>query len=83
MSHKIADLYALTDEQVIAAHDAAAEGTITGTDYWMDEIGRRSRERSTQATNRLSRNSYALAVISTLIAVIALAVSVVTLIVSV
>jgi hypothetical protein len=83
MGLKIAELNALTDEEVIAAYDQHAKHFAPATGFWMEELERRSRERSTLATNRLSRNSYVLAIVSTVIAVLALAVSVVTLIVSV
>jgi len=80
MSLKIGDLYSMSVEDVIAAHDAQAVHTSVGTDYWMEELGRRSRVRAIEATDRLARRSYYLSIISTVIALIALAATVVTIV---
>jgi CHASE3 domain sensor protein len=79
VSATIADLHAMTDEQVIAAHDAAATNTFVGTDYWMHEIERRSRERATAAGERYARLSFRLSVITVIASTLALVVAIVAL----
>ena len=76
MSLKVADLHAMSDEKVIAHHDSTAEHTLVGTNYWMDELERRSRERSTRASNRVALASFISSVVSVLIAVGALVVTI-------
>ena len=78
MSRSIAELRATPDDVLIAEHDAHATHTVVGTGYYMDELDRRSRERSTEAANRLAeeshrlaRNSLWLAVASTVLSAIA------------
>jgi hypothetical protein len=86
MSHSIADLHALSDEEVIALHDEQARVTSVGTAYWMDEIERRSRERATAANIELARasqtlanRSYWLTVASTVLSAIATVIAIVAL----
>jgi hypothetical protein len=61
MSYRIAQLRALTDEQLVEQHDALSTNTGVGTGYFLEELDRRSRERSTEASNNLARESHALA----------------------
>lgn len=61
MSKKIHDLYAMSDDEVIAAHDKVAEHTVVGTSYWMEELERRSRVRFEATAEKLSTQSLALA----------------------
>jgi hypothetical protein len=75
VSYSIADLRAMSDEQLIGEHDEVARTTSMGTAYFVDELERRSRERSTAASNRLARASFILSIVSTLIAVVAIVVS--------
>lgn len=75
MSRSIESLRAMSDAEVIAEHDAAAKHTSVGTSYWMDELGRRSRDRSTAASNRLAAASFWLSIVSTVIAIVAVVVS--------
>ncbi|TFC92049.1 MULTISPECIES: hypothetical protein [Cryobacterium] len=75
MSQSIESLHAMSDAEVIAEHDAVAKSTSVGTAYWMDELERRSRDRSTAASNRLATASFWLSIVSTVIAVVAVAVS--------
>lgn len=44
MVRKLHDLRALDDEVLIAEHDQHAEHTFVGTDYYVNELDRRSRE---------------------------------------
>lgn len=61
MTYPIAKLRAVSDEQLIEEHDAVAQSTGAGTAYYLDELDRRSRERSTEASNNLAKQSHALA----------------------
>lgn len=57
MARSIGQLRGLSDEELVAEHDAKALNTIVGTDYYVQELDRRSRERSTEASIRLARQS--------------------------
>ncbi len=72
MSMKIADLYGMTDAEVIAEHDKVAASTMVGTDYWMTELERRWREKSDRLNGRLARASLVLALVSVGIAAVTL-----------
>lgn len=54
MSYSLRQLRSLSDDQLIAEHDEKAKNTSVGTQYFMDELDRRSRERYERATFRLS-----------------------------
>jgi hypothetical protein len=77
MGYSIERLRAMSEDQLVAEHDHAATSTTVGVNYYLDELDRRSRERSTVAANRLARNSFWLSVISTAIAIAALIVAIV------
>ena len=79
MSYSIEALRALSDEQLIREHDELAVFTSVGVDFYMEELDRRSRERSTEASNRLARQGYRLTVVATILAVVAVAVAVIAL----
>ncbi|HEU0129751.1 MAG TPA: hypothetical protein VFQ85_02015 [Mycobacteriales bacterium] len=46
MSDKLAELRSRTDEELVALHDAAAEHTIVGVSYYLEELARRDTVRS-------------------------------------
>ena len=50
MAYLMAALRALSDEQLIAEHDEKARHTVTGTDYYVEELDRRSRNRAAAAS---------------------------------
>jgi hypothetical protein len=79
MVRKIEDLRSTPDEVLIAEHDARAVHTHVGTAYYLDELDRRSRERATEAAQRLSSRSYYLTIANSVLSVVAIAVSVITL----
>jgi lipopolysaccharide/colanic/teichoic acid biosynthesis glycosyltransferase len=86
MSYSIEQLRARTDEELIAEHDGHAVHTVVGTAYYMDELERRSRERATEASNRLAaetqelaKRTYWLTVVTTGLSVIAIVIAVVAL----
>ncbi|SDC17084.1 hypothetical protein SAMN05216418_1800 [Microbacterium enclense] len=71
MVRKIEELRATPDETLIAEHDSRAGHTLVGTDYYVQELDRRSRERSAEASNRLAMRSYWMALASTALAAVA------------
>lgn len=61
----IKELRAMSDEELIKEHDKKAENTSVGTQYYIDELDRRSRDRSqkesynlSNSTQRLARKTY-------------------------
>ncbi len=87
MVRKIVDLRATPDELLIAEHDRLAEHTQVGTDYYMHELERRSRERSAERSHELAMESHRLAnrtfwltVSTSVLSLIALVVSVLALV---
>lgn len=54
MAESVAELRSLSDEDVIAQHDARAGFTDMGPDYYMWELYRRDQERQTSEMLRLT-----------------------------
>ena len=54
MAETVAQLRALSDEEVIAQHDARAEFTDMGPEYYIWELHRRDQERQTSEMLRLT-----------------------------
>ena len=54
MASPLKDLRALTDDELIRRHDAAAQHTVVGTNHYLQELARRDQERQTRSTNRLN-----------------------------
>lgn len=86
MSRSLSALQALTDEELIAEHDSAATNTSVGTAYYVDELNRRTAERSSRANKdataaalRLARRSFWLTVANAFLGLSALVVSLVAL----
>lgn len=48
MSETIADLRAMSDDQLIDNHDRHASGTVVGTRHYLDELRHRDAARSEQ-----------------------------------
>jgi hypothetical protein len=61
MIRKIVELRATPDDVLIAEHDAKADNTYVGTDYYMEELERRSRDRAAEESHRLAMESHRLA----------------------
>ena len=80
MVRSIAELRDTPDEVLIAEHDAHAVNTSVGTDYYMEELERRSRDRATEAANRLARASFWLSVVNAVLALAAAVVAVIALV---
>lgn len=71
MVRPIEELRKTPDDVLIAEHDEHARHTFVGTGYYIDELDRRSRERSTQAALRLARRSFWLTVANSVLSVVA------------
>ncbi len=61
MVRKISELRETPDDVLIAEHDDLAVVTQVGTAYYMDELERRSRERSSERSHELAMESHRLA----------------------
>jgi hypothetical protein len=46
MSKSIADLRALSDQDLIREHDETAKSTVVGTSYYVEELARRESKRN-------------------------------------
>ena len=49
MAHPLRELRSLTDDELIARHDHAAESTTTGVSYYLNELARRETDRATRS----------------------------------
>jgi len=63
MSRTVKQLRALTDEQLIAAHDEAALHVTEGVDYYLQELARRESRRQTAIIVRLTWAIFALTLV--------------------
>jgi hypothetical protein len=48
-SPSLKELRAMSDDQLIEAHDRLARNTVVGTQHFLDEIARREQSRQTEA----------------------------------
>ncbi len=55
MSPSIKEAKLLTDEQVINLHDKAAEHTLIGTQFYLDELARRGQDKVNNEMLKLTR----------------------------
>jgi hypothetical protein len=77
MSEPIAKLRAMTDEQIIERHDQAAQNTMVGVDFYLDELRRREQARAIEASDRLARRAFWLGVTNTFLALAAVVVAII------
>ncbi len=82
MAPSYQQLLDMSDEQLIAAHDRAAENTYLGVAYFLDELRRRATDRQTQrmvelteAIERLTRVVTLLTGVSVVLGILALLVA--------
>ncbi|WP_282006871.1 hypothetical protein [Propioniciclava sinopodophylli] len=75
-ARSIAELRRATDDELIREHDADAVHTVVGTDYYMQELFRRSSERASERAQQLSERIYQLSIVTTVVSVLALIVAV-------
>jgi hypothetical protein len=67
MSHEFAKLRALTLDELIEKHDAAAIHTSVGVKYYLEEIYRRDAESQARESALLARRALVTSVISAVI----------------
>jgi len=72
MTYGIKQLRELTDEQLIQEHDEKAKNTVAGTQYYIDELARRSRDRNEKAMLKLTIVGIATSIIAIVISIVAI-----------
>jgi hypothetical protein len=72
MSHKLRDLQALTDDELIDLHDEVAKHTSVGVNYYLDEIRRREMAAAMRSSHRVAAAAVMLSAVGTIAAVVAL-----------
>jgi hypothetical protein len=58
VSYKLADVRAMSDEDVIASYDRMAEHLSPGAGFFLDEIARRDGDRQNQEMTRLTKEMH-------------------------
>lgn len=81
MSYSIAQMRAMTDEQLIAEHDEHARNTVVATGYYLEELQRREQTRAIEASERLARVAVRLSWASAVLSGVAVVVAVIALLV--
>ena len=76
MALSLSDLRKLTDDELVERHDAQAETTFVGIQYFLDELNRRYQERQTKAMIRFTKWITVMTVVITSATVINLGVAV-------
>lgn len=70
MSHKISELRAKSDQELIEEHDRLSEHTIVGADYYLQELARRDAANQTtvmlKLTSTINRLTWAIALLTAL-----------------
>ncbi|WP_226366987.1 hypothetical protein [Pseudonocardia sp. ICBG162] len=67
-------LHAMTDDELRRTYDGAAENTVVGTGFYLDELNRRAFARAGESAQRLARINAAVAILAVVIAIVAIAV---------
>jgi hypothetical protein len=52
MAVNLKELRAMTDEELVKRHDEDAKSTVTGANYYLDELARRDTQRTAEAVRR-------------------------------
>ena len=55
MAESLAELRALSDDEVVRKYDDQSSRTVVGLNYWMDELNRRYQQRQTDSMLRLTK----------------------------
>jgi hypothetical protein len=80
MGFDMAEIRGLTEDEIIARHDAVAAHTgSAGVDYYIQELARRASERNAAASEKLAKQVFWLTCVSTALAVIATVVAIIAL----
>lgn len=56
MAPRLSELRSMSDEELVRKYDGAAQHTVVGTAYYMDEIHRRQVERQNETMISLTRS---------------------------
>ena len=76
------DLMKMSDADLVALYDDVAKNTQVGLQFYLDELVRRSTERSSAAMENLTKTAAQLATVSAVVSIAALIVAIVTLVVA-
>jgi hypothetical protein len=79
----VKELKALTDDELEKRHDEQAQSTMVGTQYYLDELGRREQDKLNHEMLKLTREMHHMTVVMTRATLLALGIAVVSVIVSV
>ena len=55
MAESLAELRALSDDEVVERYDKQARTTVVGLNFWMEELNRRYQQRQTDSMLRLTK----------------------------
>lgn len=80
---RIAALAAMTDDELIAAHDQHARQTEIGQGFYRDELNRRAQDRTTAAALAEAKAARTLAIWNMVVAVAAVAIAVAAIVVQI
>lgn len=83
MAAPIKELKSLSVEELERLHDEQAQRTVVGTQYYLDELGRREQDKLNQEMLQLTRDMHRMTVVMTNATRVALALAVLSLIVSI
>lgn len=72
MIRSLQQLRAISEKQLTIEHDELAKNTVVGTNYYMQELDRRSRERFEKVTIRLTYLSATASIAAVITSIIAL-----------
>ena len=64
-AHSLSELQSLTNDELVKLHDAQAKTTVVGTQYYQDELNRRSQDCQTKAMLRYTKWITAMTVVIT------------------
>jgi CHASE3 domain sensor protein len=63
MSHRISDLKAMSDEELVLQHDKTSSNTVMGVQYFLDELRGRENERIAQKMATIADRMWWLSVV--------------------
>lgn len=70
MAETLKQLRDLTDEQIIARHDQAAQSTQVGTQHYLQELARRDQDKQTRAMLKYTKYILWMTLIMTIFTII-------------
>lgn len=79
----VKELKTLTAEDLERLHDEQAKHTVVGTQYYLDELGRREQDKLNNEMLQLTRDMHRMTVVMTRATLLALAIAVLSLVVGI